>query len=92
MDDVHRQAKDLKDRVRKYMDVHSGEGRQLLDHVDNFVEMVEMKKDLQRLRDEIKRIQQEVFGVRDHIFSGGDGDDISDRVQDIKQAIEKLQR
>lgn len=88
--EIHHQAKDLLERVKRQIDKHDGEADHLINHVHEFVELVEMQKSPQYLREKIKEVQQEVLRVRDHIFSGADGDDISDRVQDIRQKIEHL--
>ena len=92
MDDIHNQARTLKDKVRSSMDVTNGSSQSLIKMADDFLEFVEMKKDPRHLIDAIKRIEQAARSVGDEVMSPGEVDDIIDRAQDLRKALEKIKR
>ena len=91
MDEQHKQAITLLDKVRMYCDKpDEPAAQQLKVEAQKLIDMFEMQKNAYDIENQAKRIQDAVLSMTEADISPGDRDDIKDRTDEIRFAVRKF--
>lgn len=92
MSDIYKQARDIENRARSYIDnPGSNECQALLKEARDLYESIEMKKSPDHVEDRVERVMDRVKIAKNsgHV-SFGDADDLEDRLRDLQQILRKM--
>lgn len=94
MDQVYRQALDIDNRLKSYLDMPNDPAAlKIRESVRHLIDMIQQKKDILAIEYQTQDLKSKVLALReDTVMDYGDSDDIKDRCDELIQALRKLRR
>jgi hypothetical protein len=91
MQEQHKQAIRLLDKIRQYCDMPNAPAAvELKNQAQKLIDMFEQQKNARTLEEQVVRVQNAALRMRDDEMDYNDRDDVKDRCDDMRMALRKL--